>query len=939
MFRCFVVIGFVVCLIVGSSAALAGMPSGTPAAPNIGKFLGSDGSLDLATIRASGYQGALDLAGYGVRLDGNTGQPRVRPLGANEALDDPDDVYWQDGFGPPGVGGTGGMVNTLTYYNGRLIAGGSFTTAGGIPANRIAAWDGVKWSPLGSGMTHRVTALTVYDGKLIAAGDFTAAGGIAANRIAAWDGSTWSPLGSGLDLWGRALTVYGGRLIVGGFFTSAGGAPANYIAAWDGATWSPLGTGMDYSVYALTEYDGKLIAGGEFTTAGGTLAEGIAAWDGVSWSALGSGVHIGRVNAATVYNGHLYIGGAFFETVGGIKANHVAYWNGTTWFAAGTGVNSEVRALAVHMGNLIVGGDFVAQDFDPASHLNVWNEVGGWWLMSLRFITNGPVHALAVLDDTLAVGGRFTTVGAFAYTFEANNIAEWPGELINVPKWRTLPAGGMNGDVYALAAFSGKLVAGGLFTTAGGRVVTYLAAWDGVAWLPIGGLNRPAYALTVYDNKVIVGGAFTGHIAAWDGAGWSGLGTGMDWDVTALGVHDSKLIAGGGFTTAGGVPASCIAAWDGVAWSALGAGVNHLVYALASYGGALYAGGAFDLAGGVPVNHVARWDGVGWSAVGAGTNSSVYALAEYQSQLVAGGAFTQAGGSPAVGIAAWNGSAWSALGSGMGNYVHALAVHNGKLFAGGFTTMGGSATHYVQAWNGSAWSPLGSGTNGYVYAMATFGTALMVGGDFSQAGGKPGSYIAGWTKQDAVTAVEQSIVAAYRDAAIEVSWELSDPVPPSLLVIERAVTGRDYVELPAPRVSVIGVRYVLRDEDIAPTTSYRYRIGTRESVGPGTYFFETPEITTPPMSLALLGNYPNPFHPSTLIRYYLPHAAAVTLTVHDAAGRLVASLAERESQPVGHHALEWNGRDRGGRPAEAGVYFCQLSAAGAARSLRVVLLR
>ena len=46
--------------------------------------------------------------------------------------------------------------------SGNLYAGGSFTTAGDIPANYIARWDGSAWSALGSGMNSGVLAL-VFD--------------------------------------------------------------------------------------------------------------------------------------------------------------------------------------------------------------------------------------------------------------------------------------------------------------------------------------------------------------------------------------------------------------------------------------------------------------------------------------------------------------------------------------------------------------------------------------------------------------------------------------------------------------------------------------------------------------------------------------------------------------------------------------------------------
>ena len=56
-------------------------------------------------------------------------------------------------------------------------------------------------------MNDSVYALTVYDGKLIAGGYFTTAGDVSANRIASWDGSSWSPLGSGMGERGMLVSM------------------------------------------------------------------------------------------------------------------------------------------------------------------------------------------------------------------------------------------------------------------------------------------------------------------------------------------------------------------------------------------------------------------------------------------------------------------------------------------------------------------------------------------------------------------------------------------------------------------------------------------------------------------------------------------------------------------------------------------------------------
>jgi len=277
-----------------------------------------------------------------------------------------------------------------------LYAGGVFTSAGGIPFSRIAKWDGVAWSALGSGsgMNDVVYALGVYDDgtgpALYAGGRFASAGGVPANLIAKWDGAAWSALGSGLGFGINnavlALGVYddgtGPALYAGGSFTTAGGVPANYIAKWDGATWSALGSGMNNAVLALGVYDDgtgpALYAGGFFTTAGGVPANYIAKWNGAAWSALGSGMN-DVVYALGMYDDGtgpaLYAGGVF-TTAGGVPANHIAKWDGAAWSALGSGMNNFVYALGVYedgTGSVLYAGGF----FTTAGGL-VSSKIAAW---------------------------------------------------------------------------------------------------------------------------------------------------------------------------------------------------------------------------------------------------------------------------------------------------------------------------------------------------------------------------------------------------------------------------------------------------------------------------------------------------------------------------------------------------------------------------------
>jgi len=89
-------------------------------------------------------------------------------------------------------------VVALAASGGNVYAAGSFTSLNGIPAGRIARWNGNGWVTLGSGLNGTVRALAVVGNDLFAGGDFTMAGGVGANRVAKWDGSNWSALGLGV---------------------------------------------------------------------------------------------------------------------------------------------------------------------------------------------------------------------------------------------------------------------------------------------------------------------------------------------------------------------------------------------------------------------------------------------------------------------------------------------------------------------------------------------------------------------------------------------------------------------------------------------------------------------------------------------------------------------------------------------------------------------
>jgi 1,4-alpha-glucan branching enzyme len=84
--------------------------------------------------------------------------------------------------------------------------------------------------------------------------------------------------------------------------------------------------------------------------------------------------------------------------------------------------------------------------------------------------------------------------------------------------------------------------------------------------------------------------------------------------------------------------------------------------------------------------------------------------------------------------------------------------------------------------------------------------------------------------------------------------------------------------------------------------------------------------------------HPNPFNPTTTIRFTLARTGPATLRIYDVTGRLVHTLVDGVLAG-GEHSVAWDGRDRSGREAASGVYFYRLSAPGYSQARKMVLLK
>lgn len=513
--------------------------------------------------------------------------------------------------------------------------------------------------------------------------------------------------------------------------SALGAAIPAFTAAGQCETLDPvLGRRFEVEVNAAIGFDldgagprrDSLVIGGFSSSSDYQDISGVAVWDGVDWRAIGHGLN-GRGRAFVKWDPdgdgplkeRLVATGAFTMS-GATPVNRVAQWDGSVWQPIGAG-------FADNDGASLVVWD---HDADPST----------------------PARLVA--------GGFFTWSG----TTMVNRIAVWDGE-----SWHPL-GDGFGATVRAVVAWnddddpatSARLVAAGDFTTSGAETINRIAMWDGSAWQSLGtGFSAAARALTVWDpdgtgperSLLIAGGSFAtaggtavNQIAAWNGAEWRALSTGvsstgaspsvgglLSWDHDESAATPDMLLARGVFDMAGGQPASGIAAWDSSAWGPVGTGLAGITFSLAYMT-------TWDPDGPGPRNSelvtgpgVLRWNGVRWDSfstrlVRSSSDGQANALTAWDPdgsgpeprQVVAGGGFTSAGSVAARFVARWDGAEWNAIGAGPpGSTIGIDTVRTATVWDPDGSgpeaerlVVGGSLIGSVSMWSGEAWNSVGT---------------------------------------------------------------------------------------------------------------------------------------------------------------------------------------------------------------------------------------
>ena len=398
------------------------------------------------------------------------------------------------------------------------------------------------------------------------------------------------------------------------------------------------------------------------------------------------------------------------------------------------------------------------------------------------------------------------------------------------------------------------------------------------------------------DNVFVVG---VDGIHRYDGSTWSQEPTGMPTEPTLYAIWGSSI---NDIFAVG--EAGVILRYDGSLWSQMAAGVSDPFYGVGgSSSNNVFAVGYMGL--------LYHFDGVTWSPMVSGTTQPLYDVwASSPTDVFAIGGVTLR----------YDGTVWTVMDLPGGPGVWGSSPTNV------YATYGGSVMHY----DGTSWTE----------SEPWFGQSLkglfgLSDCDVFAVGG--GGAIVRYKEMAPVPVLISHFGASAREKAIDLTWQIASEEPVVGFRIYRSDEGAPIERTLNESGLVVPTAQRYTDTTVQPGMRYGYTVGVIAADG-SEVRSQTIEIQSTVCPLVLFQNHPNPFNPTTRIRFSVPQRSRVALRIFDAEGKLITVLINRVMDP-GLQEIEWNGRHRSGHSAASGVYFYQLKGGNRTLTKKMVLLK
>ncbi len=174
-------------------------------------------------------------------------------------------------------------------------------------------------------------------------------------------------------------------------------------------------------------------------------------------------------------------------------------------------------------------------------------------------------------------------------------------------------------------------------------------------------------------------------------------------------------------------------------------------------------------------------------------------------------------------------------------------------------------------------------------------------------------------------------VGATGNFANGMNYTIQDPT--GTIMLRTRFYDVDYINTPIP-TGAFGVRVIcyanffnnLPENQVVPRFLSDFGAVSNED-----------DLAVSPVT-TLIGNYPNPFNPSTTIRYSTAKAEPVQILIYNQKGQLVRTF-EQVTPGKGVHEVTWNGTDDRGNDVSSGIYYFRLKSGMVSNTKKMILLK